>query len=176
MNFCIARLPSYRVHAWEHTENKIHRCKNIVRLQDPLETCPQPSGTAWVRTDALTKALHNGFPDRNRIQVKLSFLELFHDSIPSGNKNSKPKGRTFSLRKRCCPKSQTQELSIERDVKRKRCQQKDMSREKCQEKEMSRERDVKRGKAASYLAEDRSSERQGARAHVLEAHDLFGVA
>ena len=51
-----------------------------------------------------------------------------------------------------------------------------MSREKCQEKEMSRERDVKRGKEASPLAEDRSSERKGARAHVLEAHDLCGVA
>ena len=67
-------------------------------------------------------------------------------------------------------------MSRERDVKRKRCQQKDMSREKCQEKEMSRERDVKRGKEASPLAEDRSSERKGARAHVLEAHDLCGVA
>ena len=37
------------------------------------------------------------------------------------------------------PEQSTQELSRERDVKRKRCQQKDMSREKCQEKEMSRE-------------------------------------
>ena len=59
------------------------------------------------------------------------------------------------------------EESNARVVKRKRCQGKEMSTKRYVKREMSRERDVKRGKAASPLAEDRSSEREGAGAHLL---------